>query len=175
MTGWKERTVELVLVKQQLVELDTQGLWQHHLPTVAASEAKLKAVEAHLGEPLDPAYRAFLLHADGWSAFYQSVDLFGSEDLMGSERFHHAVEMLSFVEDSVLATSNLQRGDLLPNAASAVDLDVFTMTTQRSTQPGSVIWLAGSEIDRFPSFDEYFSAMVDYNRLEVQNLRGTAN
>lgn len=175
MTDWKRRIVELVFVKQKLAELDTKGLWQHRLPAVAASEAKLIAVEAHLGEPLDPAYRAFLLHADGWPAFYQSVDLFGSGDLLGGDRSHHAAEMLSFVEDPVLAASSLRREELLPIAASTVDLDLFVMTRRRATRPGLVIWLAGSEIDRFPSFDEYFLAMEDYNRLEVQNLRSAAN
>lgn len=171
MTDWKKRIVELVLVKQKLAELDAEGLWEHRLPAVAATEAKLRDVETHLGEALDPAYRAFLLRADGWPAFYQSVDLFGSGDLMGGDRFRHAVEMLSYVENAVLAAGQLRRDELLPIAASSVDLDLFVMTRRRATQPGSVIWLAGSEIDRFPSFDEYFLAMMDYNRLEVQHLR----
>jgi len=38
-----------------------------------------------------------------------------------------------------------------------------------------MVWLAGHEIDRFPSFDEYFWAMADYNRLEVQHLRAAAS
>jgi hypothetical protein len=175
MTDWKQRIVELVLVKQKLAELDTKGLWQHRLPAVAATEVKLRAVEAYLGEALDPAYRAFLLHADGWPAFYQSVDLFGSDDLMGSDRSRHAAEMLDFVEDAVLATSRLRREDLLPIAASPVDTDLFVMMRQSASHPGGVVWLAGSEIDRFPSFDEYFLAMVDYNRLEVQHLRSAAS
>jgi hypothetical protein len=40
------------------------------------------------------------------------------------------------------------------------------MTRRSASQPGMVVWLAGSEIDRFPSFDEYFMAMVDYDRLD---------
>jgi hypothetical protein len=125
-----------------------------------------------LGEGLDPAYRAFLLHGDGWPAFYQTVDLFGSEDLMGSERFDHAAEMLSYVDEAVLAAGALRRDELLPIAASPVDLDLFVITRRSAPQPGMVVWLAGSEVDRFPTFDEYFLAMVDYNRLEVQHLQG---
>jgi SMI1-KNR4 cell-wall len=174
MTDWKQRIVELVLVKQKLAELDTKGLWQYRLPSVAATEGKLKSVEARLGEALDPAYRTFLLHADGWSSFYQTVDLFGSDDLMGNDRHHHATEMLSYVEEGVLTLGGLRREDLLPIAASPVDLDLFVMTRRSASHPGMVIWLAGSEIDRFPSFDEYFLAMVDYNRLEVQHLRSEA-
>jgi hypothetical protein len=172
---WKQRIVELVLVKQKLAELDTKGLWQYRLPAVAASEAKLEAVEAHLGEALDPAFRAFLLHADGWPAFYQTVDLFGSDDLLGSDRSRHAARMLGYVEPAVLTAGGLRREELLPIAASPVDLDLFVMTRRSASRPGVVVWLAGSEIDRFPSFEEYFLAMVDYNRLEVQHLRASAN
>ncbi len=175
LTDWKQRIVELVLVKQQLAELDTKGLWQYRLPAVAASEARLEAVEAHLGEALDPAFREFLLHADGWPAFYQTVDLFGSDDLLGSDRFRHAVEMLSYVEAGVLAAGGLRREELLPIAISPVDLDLFVMMRRSASRPGTVVWLAGSEIDRFPGFEEYFLAMVDYNRLEVEHLRASAN
>jgi hypothetical protein len=49
------------------------------------------------------------------------------------------------------------------------------MTRRSASQPGMVGWLAGSEIDRFPSFDEYFIATVDYNRLEVQHLQSEAS
>jgi hypothetical protein len=168
MTEWKQRIVELVLVKQKLAELGSRGLWQHRLPSVAATEGRLKSVEAHLGEALDPDYLAFLLHADGWLAFYQTVDLFGSDDLMGNHRFHRATEMLRYVDDSVLISGGLRREDLPPIAASPVDLDLFVMTRRSA-------WLAGSEIDRFPSFDEYFIATVDYNRLEVQHLQSEAS
>src|SRR5258708_39274814 len=97
-TDWKQRIVEVVLVKQKLAELDTRGLWQDRFPAVAAGEAAQGAVEAHIGQPLDPRYRSVLLHADGWPAFYQTVDLFCSCDLLGSHRYRPAVEMLSYVE-----------------------------------------------------------------------------
>jgi hypothetical protein len=174
-TDWKQRIVELVLVKQKLAELDTKGLWQYRLPAVAASGERLEAVEAHLGEALDPAFREFLLHADGWPAFYQTVDLFGSEDLLGGSRSRQGVEKLNYVEEAVLTRAGLRRQELLPIAASPVDLDLFVMTKRSASRPGIVVWLAGSEIDRFAGFDEYFLAMVDYNRLEVQHLRASAS
>jgi hypothetical protein len=171
MVDWKKCIVELVLVKQKLAELDVAGLWENRLPGIAATETKLRDVERHLNETLDPAYRDFLLHADGWPALYQSIDLFGSHDLMGGDRFRHATEMLSYVEDDVLVAGGLQRDELLPIAASSVDLDLFVMTKRSAGKSGSVIWLAGSEIDRFSNFVDYFLAMIDYNRLEIQHLR----
>jgi hypothetical protein len=141
---------------------------------LAASEAQLAEVEAKIGEDLDPFYRQFLSYADGWPAFFQTVDLFGASDLLGGPRFQHAAEILGFVEDSVLDRAGVRRDDLLPIAASPVDLDLCVMTRRAAMSPGTVIWLAGSEIDRFPSFDDYFAAMVDYNRLELQKLREVA-
>ncbi len=169
--SWKERIVELVVVKQTMHELAPDGLWEYRLPEVAATSDQLDAVEEHLGEPLDAAYRGYLEHAGGWPAFWQAVDLFGPQDLLGSDRFAHAVEMLGFVEEDVLSDGGVRRDELLPIAASSVDLDLFVMTRRSSAAPGRVIWLAGSEIDRWPDFGEFFLAMVDYNRLELQQMQ----
>lgn len=49
------------------------------------------------------------------------------------------------------------------------------MTRRSNPSPGMVIWFAGSEIERFPSFREYFLAMVDYNQRVVQRLESGAN
>jgi hypothetical protein len=171
---WKQRIAVMALVKQKLAEVDTEGLWEHRLPRVAASQERLREVEAHLGEALDPSYRDFLRHADGWPAFYQTVDLFGSDDLLGGERFRHAEEMLGYAEGEQLGARGLRR-ELLPIAASPADLDLFVMTRRSSPHPGTVIWLAGSEIDRYPSFDGYFLAMIDYNRTEVRSLQASHN
>jgi hypothetical protein len=167
---WQDRINVMALVKQRLAQVDAEGLWEYHLPRAAASEERVREVEAHLGQALDLSYRAFLRHADGWLAFYQTVDLFGSAELLGGERFQHAQEMLGYLQEEQPAASG--PSDLLPIAASPVDLDLFVMTPHSSSRPATVIWLAGSEIDRYPSFDEYFLAMIDYNRNEIQNLQG---
>lgn len=173
--AWKQRIGELILIKQRIADVDREGIWPHKLPRVAATESQLREVERHLGEPLDPDHRTFLKCAGGWPAFFQTVDLFGPEELLGRERFRHAMEMLSYVEEDVLKASRVRREQVLPIAASAVDLDLFVMTRRSSPQPGIVIWFAGSEVDRFPSFDEFFLAMMDYNRHEIQALSKTGN
>jgi len=170
-TSWKQVIVDLVGIKQKLAEVDTEGLWEQRLPAVAATEAELAAVEAHIGESLDPSHRDFLLHADGWAAVYQTVDLFGSADLRGGPRFVHATEMLGYIDDDVLEAGDLRRADLLPIAASPVDLELFVITRRSAAMPGVVVWLAGAEIDRFPNFEEYMLATLDYNRLEIQALQ----
>jgi hypothetical protein len=42
-----------------------------------------RSVEARLGYELDPQHRGFLLHANGWRAFKQRVDVFGVDDFVG--------------------------------------------------------------------------------------------
>jgi hypothetical protein len=94
---------------------------------------------------------------------------------LGSERFAHAKEMLTFVSDETLASGGFFRDSLMPIAASMVDRDIFVMARRSSSSPGMVIWFAGTEVDRFPDFDEYFLAMIDYNRLEIQHLLSSNN
>ena len=170
---WKQRIAEMAIIKQAVAEADDEGLWEYRLPHVGATEPQLKAVERHLGEPLAARYREFLECAGGWPAFLQTVDLFGPEELLGNERFRHAQEMVGYLEDEVLKKSHVRREDLLPIAASPVDRHLFVMTRKSAPKPGVVIWFDGSEVDRFPSFDEFFLAMMDYNREEIQALRGS--
>jgi hypothetical protein len=170
-TEWKDRIAQMVLIKQAVAEADEEGLWEHRLPRVGATESQLRAVEQHLGEPLDSGYREFLECAGGWPAFLQSVDLFGPEELLGNERFRHAQEMVGYLEDEVLKKSHVRKQDLLPIAASSVDRHLFVMTRKSAPQPVVVIWFDGYEVDRFPSFDELFLALMDYNREEIQALR----
>ncbi len=171
--GWKDWIAQMALIKEVVAEADHEGLWEHRLPRVGATESQLHAVEQHLAEPLDPTYREFLECAAGWPAFLQTVDLFGPEELLGNERFRHAQEMAGYLEDEVLKKSRVRREDLLPMAASPVDRHLFVMTRKSAPQPGAVIWFDGDEVDRFPSFDEFFLAMLDYNRNEIEALRGS--
>ncbi len=46
------------------------------------------------------------------------------------------------------------------------------MTRRSAATPGVIIWLAGSEVDRFPDFNEFFAAMVDYNRADIDRALG---
>lgn len=172
---WRPRIVELVLVKQRLRDVDQEGLWPHHLPGVAATEAQLLGIEARIGESLDASHRAFLATAGGWPGFLQTVDLFGPGDFLGSTRWARAVELLGYLEDDVLASAGFRREHVLPIAASTVEIDLFIIGRRSSTTPGVVVWFAGDEVERFADFDEYFAAMLDFNRREIEVLqRGRA-
>jgi hypothetical protein len=168
---WRSRIVELVLVKQALAEADRKALWAHHLPSVAATDAQLLAVEARLGESLQPSYREFLALAGGWRGFMQTIDLFGPEDFLGSQRWRRAQELLGYLDDDILSSMGFRREEVFPIAVSGIEIDLFLMGRRSSEIPGVVVWLAGDEIDRFNSFDDFYAAMVDYNRREIEMLR----
>jgi hypothetical protein len=155
--NWPAQIVRMVKVKEALAAADKQHLWGRHLPEVGASEEQLEAVERKLGKALDPHYREFLKFANGWRSFYQNVDLFGTAELVGGEKIDYARRLLTATPDDVL---KVPRGQLLPIAATLEDRDLFVL----DSRTGEVIWLAGEEIDRYPSFDEYFVAMIAYNQ-----------
>ena len=169
--AWKDKIAVMILVKQELQRLDSSGIWSHYLPEIAATEEQLMAAEVHLGHSIDKEYKDFLMCANGWKSFFQTVDLFGSEDLAGSSLMDYALEILAILdEQDVIESSGFSRSELLPIATTGEDKDLFVMSRATSHQPGIVIWFAGEEIERFSHFEEFFLAMIDYNRYLIADL-----
>jgi len=166
---WKRELVIAHLVKNKISEVDVDGLWENTLPEVAVSAEQLTSLEKVLGYHLDPQHRQFLLHANGWRAFMQHVDVFGIDDFKGGGRAARAIELIDSLEplDSLCGYG---KRDLVPVAVSSDDIDVFAMTRPHTAVPGQVFWFAGALIETFPCFEEWFLAMVDYNRKEYQRL-----
>lgn len=151
---------------------DVEKIWPHHFPEVGANEKSIRTIEQELGYKLDLMYREFLQYANGWAGFYQTVDLFGTEQLKESSIMDYAQVLLEAIDDVVLEESVVLRQELLPIAVSEFDRDLFVLCLSNSSRPGEIIWFAGEEIDRFENFDEYFLAMIDYNREEILALKG---
>lgn len=171
VTDWGTEIAIAWRVLECTRRLDTAGLWEYHLPRVAATQKELGVVEAALGFPLDPMYRAFLAHADGWPDFYQSADLFGSRELLGDRLMGQAIELISVVDSAVWRELDATSSDVLPIALAKYDKDVFLLVRPPHRSSGQVIWLAGTVVERFPNFDEFFLSMVDYNRVRYDRLK----
>lgn len=171
MSNWRENIATMVLVKQELMKQDVKHIWSHHLPEIGANEDSILAVEKELRLKLDSMYRDFLKYANGWKGFYQTVDLFGTEQLKGSTIMDYAKILLNAIDDDVLKESGFSRDQLFPIAVTESDKDLFVLCLPNSPKPGAVVWFAGEEIDRFENFNEYFLAMIDYNRDEVSALK----
>ncbi len=168
--NWKEEIVKLVYIKQQIAERDIRHLWPHHLPGVAATRAEITTAEEALGFPLDARYKNFLHFANGWNGFYQSVDLFGTDDLVDSAHTSHVHKLTKAIDSAAWIEAGESIEHVLPIAATDVDLDIFLIAKSSARKPGSVIWFAGGHVETFPDFDEYFLAMADYNRAELRDL-----
>jgi hypothetical protein len=166
---WKRELVIAHLVKQKVAEVDVNQLFENTLPEVAATEGQLQSIEARLDFPLDPQYRGFLSNANGWRAFWQTVDIFGVDDFLGGARAQRASDLVESLED-LQPLCGFDKRDLLPIAVASKDIDVMVMTRPHTATPGQVFWLAGGLIERFVGFEEWFLAMVDYLRADYQSL-----
>lgn len=164
--NWKDEIVKLIYLKQALKEVDAEGLWTFYLPKVAASSEELEKLKSEIDFPLSNNLMEFLSFTNGWDAFYQDVNLFGTADYLGSELFLFARKMFSAIEDGVLASTGFAREDFIPIAVSTSDRDIFALS-----KAGEVFWFAGDLIDKFDSFDEFYLAMLDYHREEINHWK----
>jgi hypothetical protein len=171
MNNWKEQIVIGVLIQQRIEELDQGHLWTRYLPEAAATETELASAERTIGTELDGRYRAFLLHANGWRSFYQTVDLFGTPQLVGASPGATAAAQLRAIErDAFAAAAGADVSDWLAIGGSAVQRDMFLLGATGSPKAGSVLWHSGTVIEAFDDFDDFYRAMLDYNRREVTYL-----
>lgn len=166
---WKRELVIAHLVKQKIAEVDVNELWESTLPGVAASEEQIRTLEARMGGPLDPQHKEFLLHANGWRAFMQSIDVFSLDDFLDGARAQRAVDLVESLEP-LDVVCGLGKHELLPIAVSSDDIDVMLMAKPETECAGKIFWFAGGLIETFVGFDEWFLAMVDYNRAEYRRL-----
>lgn len=173
LKAWQDEIAVLHSVRNEIQRLDKSGIWQYYPPELAATEEQVASAELHLGHPLDQGYRDFLQCANGWKCFTQSINLFGTEDLMGSDLMTCALEMLEVIDDAfpLSKSSGFSKEELMPIATTFEDKDLHVITKPAAHQPGVVIWFAGQEIERYPNFKTYFLSMVDYNRSEADPLK----
>lgn len=166
---WRDEIVRAVLVRQRLQELDARGLWDYHLPGVAATPGEVARAEESLGYRLTAGYRDFLGYANGWKSFYQDVDILSTAELVAGELIDRVGVQLGAVEPEVLREcTGLSLDQIYPVAASLLQADMFLAS--RHADESAVIWFAGSHVERFSSFSEFFLSMVDYNRRQVGNF-----
>jgi hypothetical protein len=168
MTNWKKELAVAQLVKQHLARVDRAGIWPFATPRPPATASALVEAETRIKTALDPNYREFLAVANGWPAFYQTVDLFGSDDLGQGPAWARANQLLDSALPIRAGVRMIGRDQVVPIAASRDGSDVFVIL--RETQPGEVVWIAEAVIQEFPTFDEFFLAMIDYNRQEIHDL-----
>ena len=166
---WPTEIVKAVIVRQHLEHVDR--LYSYPLPEVAASEADISATEDKIG-PLDQQYRTFLQFANGWRCFLQEIDLFGLHHLLGAPPMDSAIELIAAVgHDTFDSHLGFQFEDLLTIGASDAQTDMWFLAKPGTPRAGEVLWFWGSDFETYPCFDEFYLAMVDYNRRALQQCQ----
>jgi hypothetical protein len=163
---WPAEIAKAVVVRQHLAAVDT--LFEYPLPEVAASEDELVLAERSTG-PLDPRYREFLTYANGWRDFRLSIDLFSTEQLRGASPMRSLEEGIAAVGD-VSEHVGYELEQMQPIGGSETTTDMWLVARPGFRRAGRVLWFWGSDYEDFESFDEFFLAMVDHNRLALQRL-----
>lgn len=168
MIDWKLAISRVVYWKQMIADNDQLRAYPWHLPRVGATAADIAAAEKAAGVGFSSQYSDFLRHANGWSGFVITVDLFGTKDFIDhrSQKVMQREELSSFAKEQ-----GFDESEFVPIGASEADLDVFLhFSPDAKNLPGGVIWFANEEVDRYESFSEFFEAMVNYNARVAQRM-----
>jgi SMI1-KNR4 cell-wall len=168
---WKREIVNMAIVKQHLHEVDKMRLWDWHLPEVAATVEQIKDLEGYLGYDIDNQFKSFLVCANGWKSMYHDVDIFGTTNYLRECPLYKKFGYLLEVVIESCPGENIVSSELLPIAVSNDDIDIFAINNIYSASPGVVTWFAGYKIDTFPSFEEFFLSMIEYNRKGISSLK----
>ena len=170
--NWPEMLVKLVAIRQHISEKAEGGLYPMTLPEVAAGEDEILATEKTIGQEIDARYREFLRYANGWRAFFQSIDLFGTRQLAGEPNMPFARAVTSEFDSAVFEQEfGVSIEGTLPCGVGEQG-DLFLMIVTPGVEKGSVIWASPTGlVDRWANFDEFYAGMVDYNVYLLNSLR----
>jgi hypothetical protein len=164
---WPLLIVSMIKAKERLTAVDG-GLWPYTFPKVRASEEQVRSVEERLGLRLPSSYRTFLLHANGWPAFSQTIDLLGCADLLGGPYQDYLRTIFSALTEEIWKSWELSPDQILVIGVTTEDRDLLVLDLSCSdAREKPVVWLAGEKIDEWPSFTECFKSMIAYTHREA--------
>jgi hypothetical protein len=164
---WKLMISRLVLINGEIYKVDKKGLWPYTLPKVAAAEEQLTEFQKKLGRTLPEEYLEFLRHANGWYGFHQETDLLSVDDFF-NDKYDKSISL--FFDSDEYYVEGIEKKDLLPIGVNPPNGDIFYLSLSNDEYFGNVIWYAGWEVERYSNFDEFFMAMIEYNRSEIDQF-----
>jgi hypothetical protein len=167
---WPTLITRMLEVKSRLAEVDG-GLWPYRLPELAAKPSAIAEAEFDLGVKLPASFREFLLHADGWSGTFQTIDILGCQELLTGPHQERATAILNGLEPEDWKNLDLVPEAILPIGVSLKDVDLFVIDLSVASQnEAPVVWVAGERIDEWPTFADCFASMIEYNRREITHF-----
>lgn len=165
---WKAEIARTWHWKQIAAAHDKAGALPCKLPRVGARPEEIASAEHAVGRVFPAEFKEFISLANGWQGFYVLTDLFGTPDFMNgrSQKALERPEVSEFVLEN-----GWKLEEVVAIGASDLDVDVFLLITEEAGNlPGGVVWLAGEEVDRYPTFHEFFGSMVNYNARIANKL-----
>jgi len=170
---WKLEIVRNAYWKQLQAQYDKNHLFPWRLPKVAATEEQVVAAERAVGFVFPQDYRDFLLHANGWVGFHLGTDLFGTPDFVSGR----AREPLRRAElANYLGDIGLDPHEYIPIGTNKDYFEDFILLSPSARHlPGGVIWFSYDEVDRFNSYFEFFSSMINYNAGIAMDMKADSD
>src|SRR5262249_11701244 len=97
------------------------------------------------------------------------IDLFGTAQLLGAPPMSAAREAIGAIgTDTFSIHAGFEIDQALLIGASDEQTDLWLLGRPGTDKAGQVLWFWGSDFETYPDFDDFFLAMVDYNRLALQ-------
>ncbi|AZK97316.1 MULTISPECIES: SMI1/KNR4 family protein [Streptomyces] len=170
MAGWSVLCAEMDTVKRRLKAHDRRALWPHEPRRPPAPPERIAGIATVTLCPVDPDYAAFLRHADGWPGILQDIDLFGTRDF-GTSAYADAEESVRTIQEVARIERDRGFSRLVPIGASRDDIDVLVLHGNgKPDRRNPVSWFAGGEVERYPTFTDFFLAMIAANEAEADFL-----
>ena len=161
--GWEVRARELESVRRAVLAADPHQRWDDTRKGDSADANQVRRLASDLGRPLDGAYLEFLSCVDGWKSVLEGLSLFSLENYRGPE-YQEALELLISLDEITVQDAGLDLSRSVPIGANPVGIDLIVLTNPAGIDPSPISWIAGYQVHRWASFDEFFSGMISGNR-----------
>jgi SMI1/KNR4 family protein SUKH-1 len=124
-----------------------------------AAATELRALEAALGKPLPPSYRAFLELHDGWKMVDGAVDLLAVADLLGGSRRSEIADW----QQRMLAAGDVVAGQALVIGVSDVTPTRYLLDPSSIDSDGEWRFVQHHNVEEaeLPSFIVWLEESVD--------------
>lgn len=164
---WQEIVQRASVLNAEIAEADVNDIWSYGQARPGASDADIVRLEQRLQCSLGLDYRNLLSTTDGWRGFYHDVDLLACSENPDGGRARRAWEIADAAVSGSGGVIDIARRAYIPIGVSEFDIDAFFLDLNE----WSVRWIAGVEVENFPSVRDFFEGMVMHNRATLEELR----
>lgn len=160
---WMHYIAEMIEIKELRAKTDSQLAVKFDLPAAKAKEDDIRKAESILGVDLEPSYKAFLNHANGWKNVISDIDIFGTKELINYHLSKKKNKLIP-IDDTLLSTAHYQKSDLIPVAIAHHRKEVFLLVKAHTETDHTIVHISKHKIDYFTNFEELFLYFIEYHK-----------